>query len=409
MSAFDLTAADAALKEYYDGGAVINMGYQDNAFHSMVPKFTKSQGKREPIPIIYGSPQGRSSSFTRAKANKTPSKIEDFLITRAKDYGLADMDIETIMAGTGGEGSWFPLLTFEIDQTIYSLSRSLAVKEYRNGSGEIGQIGSISTTTITLADPEAATNFEVGMVLNASTAAGGGTVKQNSGADGRATVTKVNRIDGTVELATDPTAYTTAWAANDYLFVDGDYDSAIKGLEAWMPASAPSSGESFFGVDRSVDSRLAGLRHNGVGQPIEEALIDAVKIGLREGGNIDMGFMPYDKYGDLEKELGSKVQYIQNQVTAEISWQGIIMKHSKGKFQVIADQNCIADTAFLLTTKYRGQDIWQLRSIGDAVHIQKPDGLRILRVSDADSVEVRTAYYAQLSCRAPGFSVRVAL
>jgi hypothetical protein len=54
-------------------------------------------------------------------------------------------------------------------------------------------------------------------------------------------------------------------------------------------------------------------------------------------------------------------------------------------------------------------DVWKLYSLGKAPKILDSDGLKFLRDSSADSVEVRVGYYAQLGCRGPGYNVRIAL
>ena len=52
---------------------------------------------------------------------------------------------------------------------------------------------------------------------------------------------------------------------------------------------------------------------------------------------------------------------------------------------------------------------WKLYSLGKCPKILDSDGLRMLRESNADAVEVRVGYYAQLGCRAPGFNATIAL
>jgi hypothetical protein len=173
---------------------------------------------------------------------------------------------------------------------------------YRSGSGSIGQIASgQATATITLSDLEAVVNFEVGMTLVASTADGGGSVKS-----GTAVVTGVDRDLGTVTFAAALNTLIATIAANDYLFVQGDYDGKIKGLQAWLPNNAPTTGDNFFSIDRSVDAtRLSGVRFDGSAMPIEEALIAASSRVAREGGKPSHCFMSYSKYADLEKALGN--------------------------------------------------------------------------------------------------------
>jgi len=405
MTALNLTSFDAALKQHYTSDMVKRMTYQDNPFHALVPKMTMFGGKNLPIPIIYGNPQGRSATFSTAQTNKVAGKYTDFVLTRAKDYGLCSIDGETIDASKGDKNAFMEAMATEIDGTFESVTRSLATAEYRNGSGAIGQIGSASTVYITLADTEEITNFEVGMVLVASTAAGGGSVKQTASVDNSATVVAVDRDNGILTMSVAYDSFgSNDWAANDYLFVQGDYDAKVKGLDAWIPATMPTSGDSFFGVDRSSDTRLAGLRKDISSMPLEEGLIDGAKRVQREGGNPTHCFMSYNRYGVLEKSLGSKVQYVDLMSDVGIGFRGIKLNTSKGAVTVIADQNCPDTVAWMLQL-----NVWKLYSLGEAPKMLMHDGNRVLRESSEDGVEVRTGYYAQLGCRAPGWNIRLKL
>lgn len=398
----DMTSFQAALKQQYTAQAVENMVYKDNPLLALMPKFEQMGGELTKVPIKYGIPQGRSATFTTAQANKTNSQYKAFLVTRAKDYSLASIDNETIEASRGNANAFFEAATSEIDGAIESATRSLATALYRKGSGSIGQCNaSVSGTSLQLKNVEDVVNFEVGMELVFSTADGGGAVKSGS-----VTVTAVNRDSGLLTVdALTAIAGGAGVAANDYIFVQGDYDLKIKGLLAWLPSSAPTSGDSFFSVDRSSDAtRLAGIRYDGSAQPIEEALIDAASRLAREGAKPDYVFMSYSKFSDLEKALGSKVQYIDLKATAEVGFRGIVISGPRGPIKVVPDQNCPSDRAFMLTLSS-----WKLGSIGKCPKILDMDGMKMLRESSADAVEVRVGYYAQLYCSSPGFNANIYL
>ena len=408
MTALNLTTFDAALKVHYTNDMIKRMTYQDHPLFALLPKYESFGGKNLPIPIIYGNPQGRSSLFAKAKANMTPGKYKDFVITRAKDYGLCSIDGETIDASKGDKNAFLDAMTSEIDGTFESLTRSLATSAYRSGSGSIGQIGStsvITTAVCVLSNPEDVVNFEVGQTIVASTADGGGSVKTAS-VENALTVLKVDRISGTVTFSAAMDSFgSNDWAVADYLFVQGDYDIKVKGLDAWLPAVTPTAGDNFFSVDRSVDTRLGGLRKDVSNLPIEEALIDGLSLVSREGGKISHAFMPYSWYANLEKALGSKVQYVDVNTQVGVGFRGIQLNNPKGKpVIVLADQDCIANTCFMLQ-----MDVWKLYSLGAAPKLLNQDGNRVLRQSDEDGVEIRTGYYAQLGCRAPGFNIRLKL
>lgn len=399
-----MTSFASALKQHYTDDRVVNMVYKDNPFLAMVPKMESFGGKNLPIPIIYGNPQGRSATFSTAQANKTSSKITDFVLTRNHDYSLASIDNETLEASEGNNNAFMEAATTEIDGAINSAARSLAIALYRTGSGSIGQCNaSVSSTSLQLKNADDVTNFEVGQELKFSTADGGGSLKT-----GAVSVVAVNRDSGllTVDALTAIDGGTGV-AANDYIFIEGDYDAKIKGLQAWLPNTAPSA-TPFFSVDRSVDvTRLAGIRYDGSALPIEEALIGAIHRVAREGGRPSHLFLNFSRWDDLCKALGSKVQYIDEVVKsgdAVFNFRGIMIHGPKGPVKVIPDQNCPSDRAFLLQL-----DMWKLYSLKKAPRILDTDGMKMLRESSADAVEVRVGYYAQLGCRAPGHNANIRL
>lgn len=391
--ALNMTTFAAALKQHYTQEKIENMVYKDNPFLAMISKYEDFGGENLKLPIKYGIPQGRSATFADAQANKTNTQLKAFLLTRVSDYSLASIQNETIEASKGNANAFMEAATVEIDGAIESATRSLAISLFGDGSGQIGVVGSLATTTasndtITLATVDDITNFEVGMQLNFGTAT---TNKE---------ISTINRDTGVILVNAASGASTT-----EAIYIDGDKDAKLTGLGGWLPSSAPSASESFFGVDRSADAtRLGGIRFDGSSLPLEEALIGAAARVAREGGKPDVCFMNYSNFADLEKALGSKVSYVDVKVNPEIGFRGVLIHGPRGPIKVVPDQNCPKDVAFMLQ-----MDVWKLYSLGKAPKILDSDGLKFLRDSSADSVEVRVGYYAQLGCRGPGYNVRVAL
>lgn len=411
----DLSSFDAALKQHYTDDRVQNMVYKDNPLFAMMSKMENFGGRNLPIVNIWGNPQGRSANFQRAqtRGNATSSKLDDFLLTRVKDYSIATIDNETLEASKGDANAFMTAATTEIDGTINTLSRSLAIGQYRSGYGEIGQIKAASAVnglTITLADSDSVTNFEVGQELDAANGVTGASKAYGTSGNGLI-ITGVDRSSGVLTFGynvNDAANGIPTIAAGDFLFVRGDHNGStrtkVSGLEAWVPAygAAPTTGDNFFGVDRSVDTRLYGQRLDGTGKPIEEVLIDGAHLVGREGGKLSHYFMNYAKYGELEKSLGSKVQYIDMQVNAEVSFRGIVINGPRGPIRVIADQNCPANRVFGVQL-----DMWKCYSLGKAVRVIDTDGLQMLRQASADGVEVRYGFYGNIGCRAPGWNINI--
>lgn len=359
----------------------------------------------KPIPIINGVSQGRSATFSNAQGNQSAVQIQSFLLTRNQDYSIATIDNQTMLASRTDKVAFLEGSKVVIDGALRSLTNSLASKLFRSGTGSIGQIsGSVSTGVITLANSADVVQFEINMALQANATDGGASPR---GAIGY--VIAVNRSSGTVTVSTSvggAAASPSGWGNGDYLLVQGDNNNALKGLAAWVPATAPTSSDSFFGVNRSADTvRLAGLPYSGTSQSIEEALIDSSSLLAREGGRPNVGVTNFTSYSALEKALGAKVQYVDLSANANIAFRGIMVNGAASTIKVFPDRYCQATTLYLLQ-----MDTWCLESLGDAPQILRyGDGLEMLRVYNADAGEVRCGYYAQLRTNAPGWNANVAL
>lgn len=408
--ALDMVSFDAALKEHYTDDRVENMVYMDNPLLALISKMEDFGGRNLPVPIIFGNPQNRSATFAKAIAGTTTSKIDAFTLTRVKDYSVAQIDNETLEASKGNSNAFMEAATTEIDGCINSLTRSLAVKMYRSGYGDIGRLAatsSVVSTTLTLSEPNDVTNFEVGQKLCFSDTQGSSVLRD---AGDVVTVVAVDRSAGILTVS-PALSNIAALAVNDFIFVDGDRQNvaspapiAVSGLEAWVPAASPSA-TPFFAVDRSVDtSRLGGQRLDGTSMPIEEALITGASLVAREGGKLTHFFLDYAQFAELEKALGTKVQYIDLKVNAEVGFRGIVVNGPRGPVKVIPDQNCQANRAWGLQL-----DTWKLYSLGKAVRVIDTDGLQMLRQATADGVEVRYGFYGNVGCRAPGFNINIQL
>lgn len=410
----------AALKELYppDSPFMEDLVYKKNPMFALIPKADGEDGfpgKYMPIPVVFGTPQGRSATFTNAQGNQTAPLVVAFNLTRVKNYALATIENELLEATKSNIGAFVKEAKLVNDTSIRNISNDLAADLYRAGYGIRGASTAASTqsgttasgTVLPLGTAADIVQFEVGMVLVAVTAAGG------TPSTDTVTVTKVDRQLGVVTGTASAATLSGNWgigSAVAYLGVQGDMANAqmlkVAGLQAWLPSTAPTTGDNFFGVDRSVDpTRLGGIRYDGSAQPIEEALIDGCSLVAREGGEPSMCFTSFASYAALEKSLGAKVQYVSvKHDEADIAFDGITINSPYGPIQVMPDRNCPAKTAYLLD-----MSTWKFRSLGKAPHLLNPDGLDGLRVSNADAIEMRWGYYGNLACSAPGWNAVIAL
>lgn len=414
----------AALKELYTGDDFMkDLVYKKNPFLALVPKDESPSGfagKYIPVPLVYGTPQGRSATFADAQNNQTAPSLASFFVYRVSNYQLVTITNELLEATKDNAAAFVDEAKLAMDTGFRNISNDLALDLYSSGDGVRGTISAISSGVITLDDPGSVVNFEVGMVLVSFSISGTTYTQSTSTASGY--VVAVNRSAGTVTVsataggaAGTPTNWSTSFPK---LGVSGDVAFGalaartsylkVTGLAGWFPTTAPSASESFWGVDRSVDSRLYGvIAQNTSSETIEEALIDGASLVAREGGQPDMCFMNFTSYAALEKSLGAKVQYVDvKHEEADIAFAGIRIHAPYGPITIIPDRNCPQKTAYLLQ-----MDTLKFRSLGKAPHILTYglEGLEGLRVGSADALEIRIGYYGNLICNAPGWNCVVPL
>jgi hypothetical protein len=400
MASFDMTAANAGLKELYTQDAVEALLYNKAPFLALVAKDTDFEGENLKVPIIIGDSQGTSAVFTTAQANQTAAVMRAFLLTRTSYYSVATLDRQTMLATRSNMGAFLRASKLVIDRSLHAAKRVLASSIYRSGTGSIGRVsGSLSSGVITLASPSDVVNFEYNQTLQANATDGGGTPRAALGY-----VVAVNRSAGTVTVSTTrgaAGANPSGWGDGDYLLIEGNNNAMISGLAAWIPTTAPSTSDSFFGVNRSTDpTRLAGQRYDASAMSIEEGLTNALMELGREGGAPDYCFTNFSTYAALQNSLGSKVVYTKLEGPARVVFEGIKFTGPNGTVTVVPDLNCPANRAYLLQL-----DTWKLGSLLAAPHIVDDlgDGTW-LRVANADAGEVRIAQYANLCCHAPGWN-----
>ncbi len=401
MAGLSTTSAAAILKEYYSNQRVTQLTYKDNPFYAMVEKVKDFYGSSYPLPMRVTNPQGASATFSNAQAQKQPSNYKKFSLTRVKDYSLASIETEAVLASETNPGAFLQLATAEIDGAILTMRNRLGWALYGDGSGAMGSVSaagysSANPAVFTLTNVEDVVKFEVNQTVEIRSGASVRTLGAAPNATS-ALVQKVDRDLGTITLTTDNSGNVDTVVAGDTINVVGDYLAKMSGIGAWIPSTAPSA-TTFFGVDRTIDdTRLAGMRVASTGKPIDEALIDAARRIGREGiGRPDYVFCSFDKYASLEKTLGAKIRYKDSEV-AGISFRGIEVSGPQNTITVMPDRNCPSNLMYMVEL-----DTWSLYSLKEPVMLLDQDGNKMLRESTADSLEVRVGGYFQLGCTAPG-------
>jgi hypothetical protein len=400
----DAVSLAAILKEVYPDGLPNEFLYKRSPFLALIKKDTEAlMGDTVKIPTNYGNPQGVGADFTQARANITDQLNSAFKLTHKNYYGFATISGESIDKSKTDRGSFVRVLTSTIEKTKYTMGRMHARYMLTNGSGVLGQISSTSnvgTPTITLANPSDARWFEVGMklVANVSDAASGGALRS---AGATVTLTAVDRALGNLTASGNWSAGIGAVVAGDYLFRQGDWQAVMSGYEAWIPRTAPGA-TAFFGVDRSVDTRLGGLRATLTDRNIIEGVQDALELLHREDSAADFGVLQSQDWMALSKALqsdGSLRTSMLESDTAGVGFKAIEVMGPAGMCKIISDPNALKGRFFA------GQlDTWTFYSMGDAIKLLDNDGNVTLRQGSSDGVELQLVGRIQMGCEAPGWN-----
>lgn len=380
-------------------------------------------GKYIPVPLQFGTPQGRAHSFINAQTQQTATQLASFFVYVVQDYQLVTITNLLMEQTKTNAGAFIDAAKLQMDGGFRNLTNNLAFELFSDGSGSRGFIASAVVTpapsyaaptyVITLTNAQQIVNFEVGMTLVNFTYVAG-IVSAISAT--QAVIQSVNRSTGVITVVANATD--ASWAlAGQSLGVFGDIVAGavntgtslcLSGLGAWIPSTDPSPSATFWNVNRSLDpTRLAGIRYNAQSLTIEEGITNALAVVNREGGRPDLCVMDFASYASLVNSLGAKVQYVQiKHDEVEVAFEGISFQSAYGIVNILADRSCPPQSAFLLT-----MSTWKLRSLGKVPHILTYgiEGLEGLRVGNADALEVRIGYYGNLICSAPGFNAFVQL
>lgn len=365
-------------------------------------------GSQMDVPLEHDHPFA-SRTFATAQTNRYPSSSVKYNLTRARDYGVGRLDAETMASSANDRGAFVKALAREQKNVLLTLQKRSALALYRNHGGAIGQIatgginnGDGTNDRITLTNKSDVWNFSIGMSIDVSSTDGtSGAIRTVST---QPLVLKLDFDNGYVFVgsdigtAADITTMISSTAAADYLFADGDFGASFRGLDSWVPLTAPSAGESFLGIDRSVNpQRLAGHRLNDTSLSIEESIQElAARIQSSGGGGDMVCYMHPMQVKQLALELDTKVVRDPGG-QGKFGFSGLMCQTAAGDVEVLGDPACPEIRAYLLD-----MDTWRFHHLKGFPHLVEDEGLARTRVTDADQIEFRYRLWGNLKCSAPG-------
>lgn len=402
-------AADYALHRYF-APRVEMVTLEGHPLLDLIRKDTNFAGNYKEVPIITNGPSGIGTTVSGAQSNLSVSDGSKFLLTVGNTYQVIEINDKTMEASRANFAAWMEIRKVETTEALKRFGQNASKQLWGNGGGSIGARGSVASSTLTLSDLNDIVNFEVGMVIVAS--ANDGATATDSLRSGSITITAVDYAAGTFDF----TGTITSFADNDYLFQQsmfaGDVtsDSLMEGVQSWIPASAPTSGDSHFGVDRSSTDRLSGVRlpsADAVGTNLERIEALCVRMNTRYETEPGLCLLNPERWRDVSRELQNKSNLEQTRRKSTVgTWGYGMVEHISpyGPIQIMSDKHCPSTSAFLMSEQYM-----QLCSMRQLISPMNGDGLSMLRKATSADYELRFRMYANPEFNKPSAFGRVTL
>ncbi len=394
-----MTAAGLAAyyKKRYPDKEVENIVKFDKPFLSTVEMADDLDGEETLIPFHLDTPQGQGATLVKALTNVTSSYAKRWVITPASYYGGLTIDAKSMAAARKNVGAWIRLRENEYQGKLDQLGQEFEMQCWGSGSGSLGTLKTDpgTGTSWQLTNPEDAIKLHIGMKFSVYANSSGEPGSARSGTN-IYTVSNFNEEDGTFTTAEASDAST---AVGDHIVRDGDVNSLIKGVPAWVPTAAPGA-TSFFGLDRTLYplQKVAGWRGTWKGT-IEETVkaLDARIRRANQRGKVV--WLSYSNFNRLDLELGARGIRDANQSSQSFGSASLKMTTPGGGVTVRTGPYCPEHGFWLLD-----MGTWKIHTLMALPHLVTDDGLSAMRIGGGDAsqaqdgIEIRLRGWWQLVC-----------
>lgn len=294
--AFDLSAANAVLKEDYTGPVREQLNNDNPVIQKLVQNKQQAQGKQFYVPLHYGRNNGVGY---RAEGAKLPDaghqRYKESTANCRYLYGSIEITGPTIKAMRNDKGAFIRAVESEMKGLLRDLKDQRARALFGDGTGRLATFDANSNTNTLAVDR--IKYFQVGMIID---------IVDNSGAvtvSGR-TITNIDEVNKTITI--DGAAVTTA--NTDFAVVSGDLNVEAMGLGGIMSQTL-----TLQGLDPSVYPwwKPNRIHNNGTPRAISQQLMrQAIDLSELRGGKVDWITTSYGVRSALEALLQNNVRYV---------------------------------------------------------------------------------------------------
>jgi hypothetical protein len=378
MAGSTLTTVAHIYKRKYSEKAVEEIASREHPTFNLIKKEGGFSGELFAYGIDASFPQGVHGTYAQALLSVSGTKGFQLVAFRKPKFGIITLNGEAMAACTS-DGALYDLVTKESDRILKEVGDALAFDLFRNGTGIRGRRSAAAANVITLTAASDVRNFKINMTVGASALATGLTPRV-----GTTTVTAIDEDLGTITLAS--AAAIAAFANSDYLFRAADPGTCMEGFSTCTPLTAPTAGDSFRGIDRSVDvNGLSGVRvATSSGSIIADFGNLAVKANMR-GKKLPRGVLAPTNFWTVSQVLNAKVEYDNGGGTAEVGFEYITINTPGGAMRIYSDPDCpvTEGRAFNPEAHY-------LKSLKGLPHVRMDGngGVEMARLSTEDATQL---------------------
>lgn len=382
------------------GPDLIEHQFDRDPYAQEMKKDTGGFGEGRHVVIRVSQIGGFGPDFARALANKKPEGEKRFFVTEKKLYGLFGIDGLFMRKAKGKPNSLIRGFDGGMRSALRRCYAELDRQMWGDAGGSIGQLSASTTLASTTALFRTAKALFGLYGVNARIAFSVDSGTGTSPAGLRGPAPDAPTLLDVVGESWDANTYTTtqllntvpAITLNDFVFFDGYYANAMTGKRGWNPILAPTAGESFFGVDRSVAPELLSGWRAPAQSNMEITALNALTEAARATIS-QTGMRIYANLTDWQRlvvELGAKYMRQPSDSKQVAGAKGIEVYGPKGTATVFGSNLVPPGNAWLGDPKSD-----TLLSEGPIPDVLDEDGLgKIVRSPTDDSYDTRLGGYA---------------
>ncbi len=378
--------------------------YGDSAFHGLIPKDNSWSGLYTNVVIDYGGVQA-SSNFNSAKLNRNPSSYGKMQVETHDEFVIWDVDHKLIALSRNDKGALIKALEESTTKAFHRIKRRTMCKLWRPGGGAIAKAASISTTSVTLSDPNDVRHFEVNDVI-AFAPDDGYTATAGVYAETR-TVSAIDETDGVITFTADVSTV-PGIGATPYLFQDGDYNNSFYGVPRYIPQYDPGSSSiptSVWGMTQTAHmTRLAGHRFTSSNLSAVEAIQTLMTKASRRNVKFSHLFVTPEVFQEIDQYLGSNRRYT-DEKQGSVGFSGLKFNHAGKSCTVYEDADIPSGRGGSTERLCYGLKLnsWKLHSAGTFPGWLTLDGKQQFMLEEnANASQGRIGGYLQAYTDAPG-------